>query len=279
IGLIVSGATLFLEGRIPFLPFEHRLEQIGARDFKLPESWQEIALPPPLRGSVEPEITTLSRSGIFFWTNEHRKINGLAALESNAVLDEAAKAKLGDMFEYQYFAHVSPAGRGVGDWVGDQQYEFITIGENLALGNYKDDKALVQAWMDSPGHRANILNTKYREIGIAVGRGAYEGQQTWLAVQIFGLPLTVCPFAGSELRSEIEKQKTKLDPWGADLDAQYQELKKSGSRRDPEYVQEVQDYNASADAYNKAVADMKAMIERYNAQLKEQQACLAEFDA
>ena len=279
IGLIVSGATLFLEGRIPFLPFEHRLEQIGTRDFNLQEGWQEIALPPPLRGSVEPEVTTLSQSGVFFWTNEHRKINGLAALESNALLDKAATAKLSDMFEYQYFAHVSLAGRGVGDWVADQRYEFITIGENLALGNYKDDKALVQAWMDSPGHRANILNTKYREIGIAAGQGTYEGQQTWLAVQIFGLPLTACPFAGSELRSEIEKQKTELDTWGVDLDAQYQELKKPDSRRDPEYAQKAQDYNASADAYNKAAADMKAMVEQYNAQLREQQACLAEFDA
>ncbi len=276
--LVISGTTLFLEGRIPFLPFEHRLEQIGTRDFNLQESWQEIALPPPLRGSVEPTITTLSHSGIFFWTNEHRKTNGQAPLESNAVLDRAAKAKLNDMFEYQYFAHVSPAGRGVGDWVEDQQYEFITIGENLALGNYKDDKTLVQAWMDSPGHRANILNVKYREIGIAAGRGVYEGEQIWLAVQIFGLPLTACPFTGKELRSEIEKQKTELDTWGAALDTQYQELKKSDSRQNPEYVQKVQDYNAEAEEYNKATAEMKAMVEQYNAQIKEQQQCLDAFN-
>ncbi len=276
--IVISGATLFLEGRIPFLPFEHRLEQIGTRDFNIPENWQEIALPPPLRGSVESKITTLSHSGVFFWTNEQRKINGLAALESNAVLDKAAEAKLSDMFKYQYFAHVSPAGRGVGDWVEDQQYEFITIGENLALGNYKDDKALVQAWMDSPGHRANILNVKYREIGIAAGRGTYEGEQIWLAVQIFGLPLTACPFTGKELRSEIEKQKIELDTWGTALDVQYQELKRSGSRQDPEYSQKVRDYNAEADEYNKAAAEMKAMVEEYNARILEQQQCLDAFN-
>lgn len=277
--LVISGATLFLEGRIPFLQLEHQLEQIGARNFGIQAAPQEIVLPPPLRGSVEQKTVTLSRSGVFFWTNEQRKTNGLASLKSSSILDEAASAKLNDMFEHQYFAHVSPAGLGVGDWVGDQRYEFITIGENLALGNYKDDQALVQAWMDSPGHRANILNTKYREIGIAAGRGMFEGRQTWLAVQIFGLPLAACPVVDGALYAKIQEQKTKLDAEATTLDTWYEELRKPASRKDPEYSQKAQDYNAAAEAYNKAVAEMKAMVEEYNAQIKEQQACLAEFDA
>ena len=277
--LVISGAALFLEGRIPFLPFEQQLQQVGARNFGIQAAPQEIVLPPPLRGSVEPKTGALSHSGIFFWTNEQRKTNGLPALRSSLVLDEAAAAKLDDMFQYQYFAHVSPAGLGVGDWAKGQQYEFITIGENLALGNYKDDQALVQAWMDSPGHRANILNTKYREIGIAAGKGMYEGRQTWLAVQIFGLPFAACPAVDSKLYSTIQERKAELNAWASTLDAQYEELRKPASRRDPNYSQKAQEYNAAADAYNKAAVEMKAMVEEYNAQVKEQQSCLAEFNA
>ncbi|MDO8655310.1 MAG: CAP domain-containing protein [bacterium] len=278
--LVISGATLFLEGRIPFLSFERQLKQIGSQNFGIQTAPQEIVLPAPLRGSVEQKTVTLSRLGVFFWTNEQRKDNGgLTALRSSLVLDAAATAKLSDMFEHQYFAHVSPAGLGVGDWVGDQHYEFITIGENLALGNYKDDQALVQAWMDSPGHRANILNTKYQEIGIAAGKGMFEGRQTWLAVQIFGLPLAACPVVDGALYAKIQEQKTELEADAAALDAQYEELRKPTSRKDPEYPQKAQDYNAAAEAYNKAVAEVKTMVEQYNAQIKEQQACLAEFDA
>jgi uncharacterized protein YkwD len=46
-------------------------------------------------------------------------------------------------------------------------YEYVVVGENLAEGDFTSDADLVKGWMDSPGHRANILNTKYEEIGIA----------------------------------------------------------------------------------------------------------------
>ena len=47
-------------------------------------------------------------------------------------------------------------------------YEYISVGENLAMGNFKNDGDLVEAWMNSPGHRANILSFKYKELGVAV---------------------------------------------------------------------------------------------------------------
>ena len=279
--LLISGVTLFLEQRIPFLSFERQLKQVGSQNFNLQEAPQEIVLPPPLRGSAEQKTATLSHSGVFFWTNEQRKANGLPALDSSMVLDAAAEAKLSDMFLHQYFAHVSPAGlpagqagRGVADWAKDQHYEFITIGENLALGNYKDDKALVQDWMDSPGHRANILNTKYREIGIAVGKGNYEGSQTWLAVQIFGLSLAECPSVDSKLHADIENKKAELDVSAKALDVQYGELKQEDSKNNPDYAQNVKNYNSSVDEYNKMVTQVKILVEQYNAQILVQQACL-----
>src|SRR6185369_15716694 len=119
--------------------------------------------------------------------------SGLPALKENALLDKAAKKKLDDMFAQQYFEHINPQGKGPSDLAKSVGYDYIAIGENLALGNFKNDAELVQAWMDSPGHRANILNKQYTEIGVAVGQGTYEGKKTWLAVQEFGRPTSSCP--------------------------------------------------------------------------------------
>ena len=96
------------------------------------------------------------------------------------------------MFEKEYFEHKSPSGIGASDIAHDVGYEFILVGENIALGNFDGDEALVQAWMDSPGHRANILNKRYTEIGIAAEKGLYQGKMMWLAVQIFARPMSLC---------------------------------------------------------------------------------------
>jgi uncharacterized protein YkwD len=92
------------------------------------------------------------------------------------------------MFENQYFAHESPTGEKVSDLAKKFGYDFLLIGENLAMGNFSSDEDLVLAWMESPGHRENILNEKYQEIGVAVKKGIFEGKEVWIAVQHFGLP-------------------------------------------------------------------------------------------
>ena len=120
--------------------------------------------------------TVLSQNDVIDLTNKARATYGsLPALKENSKLDFSAEKKLQDMFMKQYFEHVSPSGIGVGDLANQISYEYIVIGENLALGNFKDDQALVDAWMASPAHRANILNKHYTEIGVAVGKGTFEG--------------------------------------------------------------------------------------------------------
>ena len=70
------------------------------------------------------------------------------------------------------------------------------------MGNFKNDQDLVSAWLNSPGHRANILNTRFTEIGTAVLKGFYEGREVWMAVQEFGLPLSSCPNPDSKVKIE-----------------------------------------------------------------------------
>ena len=124
---------------------------------------REVSTPSPLRIFQPSSIpaASLSAEGILQWTNVHRQQAGLQILSPNALLDEIAQAKVEDMFVRQYFEHVSPSGESISHLAEEFGYEFLAIGENLALGNYESDQALVQAWMDRPGERANNLKTSY----------------------------------------------------------------------------------------------------------------------
>ncbi len=169
------------------------------------------------------------------------------------------------MFENQYFAHDSPSGVKVGDLADTVGYDFIAIGENLALGNFENDEALVQAWMDSPGHRANILNSRYQEIGVAVLKGTFEGRTTWLAVQHFGLSVAVCPQPDETIKINIESSQSKIAEIFDVLKALEAELKKMNPRQNPDYQEKINQYNGLVTQYNLLVAQTKAVIDRCRA--------------
>src|SRR3989344_5492810 len=180
----------------------------------------QFLAPPPLRGPVEEtNRTPLSSRGIILGTTMQRNENGLGDLIENSKLNLTARAKVDDMFEKQYFAHVSPLEQDASDLAAASEYEFVIIGENLALGNYQNDEALVKAWMDSPGHRENILNDEYQEIGVAVKRGIFEGRASWLAVQIFGLPKSVCPEPDEALKERSEENQSDIDVLNEKIEA------------------------------------------------------------
>jgi len=121
-------------------------------------------------------------------TNENRTTNNLLILKTNFILDEAAREKANDMATKNYFAHTSPEGLSPWYWFDRAGYKFSYAGENLAV-NFVDSKDVVKAWMDSTGHRANILNQYFTEIGIGVAAGTYEGQEATFVVQLFGRPV------------------------------------------------------------------------------------------
>lgn len=232
-----------------------------------------IISPPPLRHTIsQKDAGTLSVKGVIDGTNAERVKAGLGSLTMNTKLNYAAKLKVNDMFKNQYFEHVSPQDRGPADLAKDADYDYIIIGENLALGNFKDDAALVTAWMNSPGHRANILNKKFSEIGVAVGQGMFEGNMVWLAVQEFGAPLSDCPFPEGSLHTGIEKLKNTVSAMDDDLKAKKQEISNTKSS-DPSYNHKVEEYNAEVKAYNENLAILKKMIDQYNAQVKAFNAC------
>ena len=211
---------------------------------------QDPAMPGPLRGPENQPGSVLSVSGVLTWTNKNRADNGgLSALKENSTLDAQAEYKLKDMFTNQYFEHISPDGKGPAQLAQQFHYDYVVIGENLALGNFKNDEDLLTAWMNSPGHRANILNKQYDEIGIAVGQGIYEGRKTWLAVQEFGKPKSDCPAVNTNLKTQIDELNIQIK----DLSNQMTQKKQEIDSADPKTKDEVDAYNSEVAAYNNLV--------------------------
>lgn len=169
-----------------------------------------VSTPGPLRAPERARGAALARAGVLHWTNLSRSSAGRTLLREQTPLDAAAEAKLADMFARAYFAHENPDGEGIAVAVKEAGYVSLRVGENLALGNFASDEKLVAAWMESPGHRANILDPRFTEIGIAVGPGTFQGQRTWMAVQVFALPRSACPTVDEKLRVVIEEQRATI---------------------------------------------------------------------
>lgn len=277
--LVILSALLFFWNDIADLYFQifTKLPQIekGLTDFFIETTEKDITLPPPLRASDESLQSFLTKAGVIEWTNNQREKYGLPKLSENQELDQSAEAKVRDMLENQYFAHDSPSDLGVADLAEQFDYQFIAIGENLALGNFENDEILVQAWMDSPGHRANILNSRYQEIGVAVLRGVFEGRLTWLAVQHFGLPLSACPQPEETLKLTIDANQGIIDALINEIESLEAEIKNMWPKRGPAYQQKVDEYNELVAQYNLLIDKTRAIIDEYNSQIRLFNECIS----
>ena len=107
-------------------------------------------------------------------TNAERRKNGLRDLQVDNSLANVAQAKSNDMLSKNYFSHTSPTYGSPFDMMRSFGISYSYAGENIAKGQRSADE-VVQAWMNSPGHRANILNGNYTHIGI----GHTSSQDYW----------------------------------------------------------------------------------------------------
>lgn len=127
----------------------------------------------------------LTKTALFEFTNNARESSGLQPLKENPTLNEAAYLKAKDMIEKGYFAHYSPEGITPWHWIERSGYNYKLAGENLAIG-FLDSEQVHRSWMNSLSHKKNILNPNYQEIGIAVLKDNFQGNETTLVVQFFG---------------------------------------------------------------------------------------------
>ena len=272
ISIIILGGVLFFGGDLMDLYYQFSLKlpqfEKEITGVLTQEIEKQISTPPPLRAEKEDLSAYLTRSKVIYWTNFQREEFGLPPLKENIKLNAAAAIKVEDMFQNQYFTHISPSGEGVGDLAKIVKYEFIIIGENLALGNFKDDSTLVQAWMESPGHRENILNPNYQEIGVAVEKGVFEGKTTWMAVQHFGLPLSTCPQPDEALQEEISIKESEINQLEKTLKSLQVEIRNIRPKRGTLYNQKIEEYNSLVSEYNILIKETEILINEYNTQIK-----------
>ncbi|MFH1610471.1 MAG: CAP domain-containing protein [Patescibacteria group bacterium] len=131
------------------------------------------------------EFSTITANRIIELTNRERVEQNLAQLETSEILNQTAALKLHDMFDNDYFAHNSPNGIKPWYWFKEAGYNYTYAGENLAM-NFIEAEDAMNAWMNSPSHRDNIVSKNYKEIGVAVGIGKIDGEETTVVVQVFG---------------------------------------------------------------------------------------------
>jgi hypothetical protein len=128
----------------------------------------------------------ITKSTLENFANQTRQADGLKPLAENQKLNQAAQMKAENMVQNNYFDHNSPSGVTPWFWFLQAGYNYKYAGENLAIGFY-DSKEVYDAWLNSPSHKANILNPNYTEIGTAVLKGFGQGN-TIVVVQEFGSP-------------------------------------------------------------------------------------------
>lgn len=135
-------------------------------------------------------------------TNAKRQANGLELLSFNPSLAQAAAAKARDMFAEDYWAHSSPTGVTPWSFITGAGYKYIFAGENLAR-DFTNADSTVEAWMNSPSHRSNLLDKNFKEIGVAVASGKLGGGESTLVVQMFGTSVSPTLASQSENRQKV----------------------------------------------------------------------------
>jgi uncharacterized protein YkwD len=141
---------------------------------------------PALFPESQVSASSITSANIVRLTNNERQNLGLKTLRTNSALNAAAYEKAYDMIQKDYWAHFGPNGETPWQFIkgaGFKPYRYA--GENLAKG-FTSSEGVHQAWMASPTHRDNIVNSNYADIGVAVVHGKLQGDEVVLVVQMFG---------------------------------------------------------------------------------------------
>ena len=129
------------------------------------------------KDAVCPNSETPDGCGVIDIVNDERASQSLPPVRFDPSLARAARAHATDMAEKNYFAHESPDGRDFVDRTSEASYQGFATGENIAEGQRSAEEVMV-SWMNSPGHRRNILAENSNELGVGFDEGFW--------VQVFG---------------------------------------------------------------------------------------------
>ncbi len=179
--------------------------------------WQSNVTPRFKGSGVLAYATEMSSGGLLSSTNSQRAQNGgLSALTLNSKLSSAAQSKANDMVARNYWSHTTPDGKEPWTFVEAAGYAYQKAGENLAYG-FSTTSETVIGWMNSPSHRANILDTSYKEVGFGFANSASfvgTGEET-IVVAMYGNPTYVAPVTAAPAAAPAVQQKTTTVPSAA----------------------------------------------------------------
>lgn len=210
---------------------------------------------------------------IFALTNIERASFGLKPVNWSEKLAASATAKAKDMIAKQYFAHESPDGTNVDDLAKRFNYNYSLVGENLAMGDFLSSADVVKGWMNSPGHRANILKPTYTEMGISAIIGLGDGRNMWYSVQEFGRPAPECEKPSAALGASITSGEERIKSITAQLSSMKAEIETSAFNSQ-ESETRIATYNGLAELHNKLLNTIKESVEAFNAQVKTYNSCI-----
>ncbi|SDT18067.1 uncharacterized protein, YkwD family [Paenibacillaceae bacterium GAS479] len=123
-------------------------------------------------GGGQGESSTAFAQQVVSIVNQERAKQGLGALASDAALSKVAMDKAKDMYVNNYFSHTSPTYGSPFDMMAANGIKYNTAGENIAKGQ-RTPEEVMKAWMESPGHKANIMKSSYTSIGVAYHNGVW----------------------------------------------------------------------------------------------------------
>lgn len=228
-----------------------------------------------LVGKTASDGVKINKAQIVSLTNVERIKVGLPSLAGNAKLDSIAEARVQDMFDKGYFEHVSPSGDSASLVADKNGYKYIVIGENIALGNFDNTQALINAWMNSEGHRKNILHTVYTEIGVYVKESQYKGQKVWISAQIFGRPLSSCAEPDPKEKAKIDSIQVSVTEMKTRATKNTLELKALNAVENPNlYNSKVAEYNLLVGMINNSIKEMGILVSSYNAKVRVFNECI-----
>ena len=131
-------------------------------------------------------LSSITEESIIDLTNQERNKLGISPLTANQLLAQAAYEKGRAILATQKFQH-NINGEKFSNWIKKTGYKYDYVGENLAI-DFITSEGVIKAWLKSPTHKKNLLNKRFKEIGVAVINGKFDGNDAILVVQIFGSP-------------------------------------------------------------------------------------------
>jgi len=170
---------------IPIPPNQHDYQPIypTQNDQQPMSTYVNPSLPETTQGLGSGSFSVQLEEGIFNLVNRERIKHGLPTVSQSPILINVARRKSQDMGEQGYFDHQAPDGTTTDDWLKNEGHSFTAWGENIAdFGTNVTAEEMMDGWMNSPGHRANILKPEFTLLGV----GVYMTHGRAFATQVFG---------------------------------------------------------------------------------------------